>query len=300
MLIGNTFSDAGVGNEIRISAGDKVKYTVDLSGDFDGRLYLVKRVGTVKEFTQISADVVLQFLEAGKKPAYYSFVCKYAVGEVSLTGTAAWTLEDVAVDLLSVKNNDQKEVFKVDEDGVSIQGNFSQSVVQEPNFPGVSVVNESAGPINRTVITLEDFAMPVTSVTTGNAVGGVGIYTFPEGMIQMQMATAVLSVGVETQADFTDATPEGQIGLGTVAPANADALGTDATDDNIGTAEDFTMSSYVDASVVVEPEPLINLDGRVSAIECFLNALVDAADINNDVTTNLIFNGTVTLVWTKL
>ena len=155
--------------------------------------------------------------------------------------------------------------------------------------------------VHKTVLTLQDVPLSVVSVTTGNGVGGITVYDFPEGYIAVHGASAELSLGVETQADFTDGTPEGDLGLGTLAPANADALGTDATDDNLCTATAFTMSSYVDSDINLPPDAAgINIDGTTTAVNAVLTALVDAADIDDDTTTNLIVNGKITIVWSNL
>ena len=84
------------------------------------------------------------------------------------------------------------------------------------------------------------------------------------------MADLSLAVASAKQADFTDATPEGDAGIGSVAPENADALGTDATDDDFATATAFTMSAFAatvdcpsEASLqfeVTPPPPAPSLD----------------------------------------
>jgi hypothetical protein len=111
-------------------------------------------------------------------------------------------------------------------------------------------------------------------------------------------ASAELTISIATakQADF-EATPEGDIGIGTVAPANADALGTDATDDDIATAAAFTMAAGFtdDVSLVSEGVQLLP-----TAEEIFVNVLVDAGDIDDDKTTEVLINGTVTLTWASL
>lgn len=111
---------------------------------------------------------------------------------------------------------------------------------------------------------------------------------------------ADLSLGVTTQADFTDGAVEGQIGVGTLAPANDDALGTDATDDNLGTATDFTMTAFVDADIAVPPEATLLFDGTTTPMDILVNAFVDAADIDDGVTTDLEVTGTVTINWVNL
>lgn len=165
---------------------------------------------------------------------------------------------------------------------------------------GVDVQDVASGNRHTTVITLTDVELPIVSVTTGAGVGGVEIFGFPQGYVRFQGGSATLSLAVETEGDFTDGTPEGQLGVGTLAPANADALGTDATDDNFLTATDFTMTDYVDASVVLPTEAVQLFDGRVTPINLILTGLVDAGDIDDDTTTNLLVSGTVTIIWDLL
>lgn len=156
--------------------------------------------------------------------------------------------------------------------------------------------------LHRTVLTLTDLPIEIVSVTTGNGVGGTLIYQMQAGHIRFRGATANLSLRIATakQADFTDATPEGDLGIGTLAPANADALGTDATDDDICTATAFTCSSYADTSITLPPEADLSKDGTSSAVPVYLNALVDAADIDDDATTEILVSGTVILFWQNL
>jgi len=135
-------------------------------------------------------------------------------------------------------------------------------------------------------------------VTTGNGVGGVTLYTMPEGYIYTLGSVAALTWAVPAadQADFTDATPEGQLGIGTLAPANADALGTDATDDSLSTAADITGASYAGEVNLTSEAPLA-FDGSETAMNVVLTGLIDAADIDNDVETTILVSGTVTLHW---
>ncbi len=160
---------------------------------------------------------------------------------------------------------------------------------------------EFGGGWRRTLLELVDLSVSVVSVTTGNGVGGTKLYTCPEGRIAVgpSYANLAISVASANQADFTDGTPEGDIGIGSLAPANADALGTDATDDDICTAAAFTMASYVDSSVICPPDDgdILIYDGTSTALPIFANVLVDAADIDDGVTTAVLLNGFVDFCW---
>ena len=166
----------------------------------------------------------------------------------------------------------------------------------------VTVEEMGTDAMRRTRFTLTDLPISVVSVTTGNGVGGTQIYDFPEGYIQRMGCVANLSVSIATasQADFTDATPEGDMGVGTVAPANADALGTDATDDDFATATAFVMSAYADSAVDLPSEAAALVDGSATAVNLFVNFLVDAADIDDDATTEVLVSGTIDVVWSLI
>jgi hypothetical protein len=167
---------------------------------------------------------------------------------------------------------------------------------------GLTVRNEGVGPYRKTVLVLDEVPLAIVSVTTGNGVGGKKLYTFPAGRLAHfgTMANLSIKVAAAKQADFTDATPEGDLGIGTVAPANADALGTDATDDNFATAAAFTMAAYASAVVGLPSEAIQQFNGTGTPVPLFVNALVDAADIDNDVTTEVLVSGEIVVHWANL
>lgn len=170
--------------------------------------------------------------------------------------------------------------------------------------PAIGVVVEESGNagMQRTVLTLTNVSVPIVSVGAAAGFGGVKIYDLPEGMISFQGCMANLSMSVPTadQADYTDGTPEGDVGIGTVIIANGDALGTDATDDDFGTGTAFVMTAFVDASIPISTEAAANFDGTSTAVDINISVLVDAADIDDDVTTSVEISGTITFTWTNL
>jgi hypothetical protein len=178
-------------------------------------------------------------------------------------------------------------------DGLNVNG---ESIIgTKASVTGLTVSEEGFGHFRTLRFTMVNMPVSVVSVTTGNGVGGTKLYDLPAGRILFLGAMGEVSISVATakQADFTDATPEGDIGLGTLAPANADALGTDATDDDLCTAVTFTMSSYAHASRNLISEATQQMDGTGTPKDIFLNVLVDAADIDDDVTTEVLINGTI-------
>ena len=191
----------------------------------------------------------------------------------------------------------------LDNDGnQTIQGHQFTETGLGATTAGVTAIERGDGVFHQTVLTLTNFPVSVVSVTTGAGVGGAAVYTFPSGIVAFHgcMASLSLSIATAKQADFTDATPEGDIGIGTVAPADADALGTDATDDNLATAAPFTMTAYAAAATALKSEPSTHLDGTSSAAKAFVNLLVDAGDIDDGVTTEVLVSGEIRLTWTLL
>lgn len=174
----------------------------------------------------------------------------------------------------------------------------NQAYIGTGSGTGLTVTEYGDGIYHHTLFTFAAYSVPVTSVTTGNGVGGKLFYTFPPGLIRhlTTQGSLTISVGAGQQADFTDATPEGDLGVGTVAMANADTFGTDATDDDFGTGQPFTMSSF-SGSVTMPSEATANFDGNVTAVKLNMNVLVDAADIDNDVTTSVNISGVVWVNW---
>ena len=202
----------------------------------------------------------------------YSFQCT-----VFTAGTAAVTLSDFSDD-------------KVASESAGIAA--LATVTAEEKGDGVT---------HRTILRLSSVPVTVISVTTGNGVGGTKIYDFPQGRLLVLGTMADLSVVIAAgdQADYTDATPAGDAGVGTVAPANADALGTDATDDDFATAAALTMAAYA-AGVQCPSEAALQHDGTSTAIDMLVNLLIDAADIDDGVTTTAYVSGTVVITWINL
>lgn len=162
-------------------------------------------------------------------------------------------------------------------------------------------ITEQVGVLQKTILALTNVPVSVISITTGNGVGGTKLYTLPKGRVNFLGAHAELTLSIASaqQADFTDGTPEGDVGIGTLAPANADALGTDGTDDDFATAAAFTMAAFA-GSVDCASEPNGHKDGSSTAVPIFVNMLVDAADIDDGVTTTVLVSGTVTVYWFKI
>jgi hypothetical protein len=271
--ITKTYSAVGVSNNMTLKDGESLLYKFDALASWDGTVILRRtRDGG------ITYDIIETFTATDNNGTIiegegtYSFQCT-----VFTAGTAAVTL-------LNLSND---------------QGVFTTGL---PNGTTVSATESGDGLINKTILDLGSTPVSVTSITTGAGVGGTKIYDFPQGRILMLgcMADVILTIDAADQADFTDATPEGDLGIGSVAPANADALGTDATDDDFATAVAFTMAAYSDPSVQAPSEASLQFDGTSTPLDMYVNLLVDAADIDDGVTSTVYVSGKVICHWINL
>ncbi len=215
----------------------------------------------------------------------------------ALTQTGAATLaSDLTVDGNSIQTGTTLQT--------GVQTNSAEEVISHGvgtvAGTGVAVAESGSGAFHKTVFTLTDVLIPQASITTAAGVGSIKIYDFPTGAIFRMGCTADLAITIAAaeQADFTDNTPEGDIGIGSITMANDDAFGTDATDDDWGTAQTYVMSAWADADVAISAEAAVMLaDGGTDA-DLFLSALTDAGDIDDGVSSaGITVNGTITVLW---
>lgn len=273
--ISANFSATGNGTPLAVKRGETLDYVVN--GTFSGTWVLEKSEDNVN-YSQVATGTSTSSgsitVDGNSQHVQYRFRCSaYTSGTIE---TGLLDGEDLALEPLANLGSVPS----------AVQGTCE-------------VKHYGSGPYVKSVFTLLSMPVTVTSVTTGNGVGGTQFFDFPEGYIRHLGTTASLSIAVTDTDDYTDGTPEGDVGIGTVAPANADALGTDATDDDFGTATAFTLSSHA-GSVSIPPEAAANFDGTSTAVNLFLNALVDAADIDDDATDDMLFSGTITVHWLNL
>jgi hypothetical protein len=275
MSITKTFSAVGVTQELRIKKGQSLLYRFDALASWDGTVILRKTTDGGHTYTTIATFTDTDNNGAtltAEEDANYSFQCT-----VFTAGTAAVTMTDMSLDVV---------------DGPA---------VGTPSVITCTAEEVGDGHLNKTVLRLTSVPVTVISVTTGAGVGGTELYGFPEGEINMLGCIADLScvIAADDQADFTDATPAGDIAVGTLAPANADGLGTDSTDDDFATAVALTMAAYSSSSQLVS-DPASIMDGSSTAKNLFVNLLIDAADIDDGTTSTVYVSGVVVVTWLNL
>lgn len=156
------------------------------------------------------------------------------------------------------------------------------------------------GHVRKEVIHLDNVTVALTDVAVTVAYLGQKIFDMPEGHILFLGASADLAVTKDAAGVNDDW--DGDFSLGTVT-AGADATLTGTEADLIpSTPTPQAVSGATTAkgqSTATESGAIF--DGSATPMDVFLNVLVDDAD--QDVTTtptNLIFNGTITLVYANL
>lgn len=164
---------------------------------------------------------------------------------------------------------------------------------------GVAVTEYGDGAIHKTTFTFTDVDLALTDNAGVVAYTGLKIYDFPAG--------AIMIVGATSDIDLTKSSTgvnvdwDGDVGVGTVTATNDASLAT--TEQNIipTTATPQAAAGATTANGQSTATQNAVLDGTTTAIDAFLNLLVDDAD--HDVTgtaCNLIANGTVTITWVNL
>lgn len=162
---------------------------------------------------------------------------------------------------------------------------------------GVAVTETVIGPYHHTKFTFTNCAVALADEAGVVAYGGLKIYDFPQGVILTlggcaDLALTKSSAGVNADWD-------GDIGLGTTAAGNNNALAT--TEQNIIPTTATPQASSGATTGDMESAAAAWIDGSATAADVYLNILVD--DTDHDVTgtaCNIIVNGTLHLVWVNL
>ena len=164
---------------------------------------------------------------------------------------------------------------------------------------GNTVVEQGIGIIHQSVITLTAHTIALTDAAGVVAHLGSKIYDFPAGAILILGAT--LNIVTTKSSAGVNADWDSDVALGTVVASNNSTLS--STEQNIIPTTATPQASSSTSTFVGQSTASENavLDGTSTAVDCYLNVLVDDAD--HDVTgtaCNFIFNGTVTLSWVNL
>lgn len=177
-----------------------------------------------------------------------------------------------------------------------------------PLAVGATVTELGDGAVHKTIITLDDVAIPVvdgTTPATDGAWGKMLLYTFPVGHIKILGGHQVFPVGglvASSAGSGLTATADFEIGVGSVGASNLNAF-----DLNNGTEEDIvphstvalTASANTDIESAAQGTDAV-YDGSTTATKAYLNMRTSADGDSGTAASTLTCSGTVTIVWTNL
>ena len=203
--------------------------------------------------------------------------------------------KNLAYKLQQLQDNNGNAVDVADLVGVGV--NSTAAVVGAPTS-GYTAVSTKAGPVVTTTITV-----PATVFTVVGGASGVGelgkqIYDFPEGQIFLLGGYGTFTL-LEASANITS-TAVVDVSVGTAIVAGGDdALGTDATDDDLLNAASLTLSSSTVTGSIISNSSAAKFDGTATAIDAFLNVSIQDAGVDND-SADITVSGTIVLQWILL
>lgn len=172
----------------------------------------------------------------------------------------------------------------------------SSGVGALPSVTGLTVAEYGDGVVHKTVLTFANVDFALTDVAGVVAYVGKKVYDFPAGVVHL--LGAVADLGLTKSSAGVNADWDGDFALGSTTAGNNAALATTEQDMIPTTATPQAVAGATTAKGVSTAAEDVDFDGHTTAVDAFLNFLVDDAD--QDVTgtpCNLIVNGTVTLHW---
>ena len=147
------------------------------------------------------------------------------------------------------------------------------------------------------VVRFKDTAIALTDEAGVVAYGGLKFLDLPAGAVAIHGATANLAVTKSSAG--VNADWDGDFGVGTVTASNNATLS--STEQNVIPTTATPQASSGATTATGQSTAAVYLDGTSTAVDLYVNVLVDDAD--HDVTStacNLILNGTITVSYTLL
>lgn len=157
-------------------------------------------------------------------------------------------------------------------------------------------VDRGDAAMHQTVLTFTNVTVALSDNAGVVAYGSKKIFDFPAGAITIIGATADLAL-TKSSAGVNDDW-DGDFGMGTAAADSGATLAT--TEQNVIPTTATPQASSGATTATGYGTAAVYLDGTSTAVDLYLNFLVDDAD--HDVTgtaCNLILNGTCTVTWTN-
>jgi hypothetical protein len=171
----------------------------------------------------------------------------------------------------------------------------TESGIGLPNGSTVTAEERGNGVVHQTVLTLVNTPVTVANVT-GASFGGLKLYDFPEGRLNILGVTANLSFNWAGQDIAADGS--GDFSLGSTITADATLATTD-----VDLLPSTALTDPFVAGVGVGSGALAaaaQLDGTATPKDLNINIIIDDADVSDAASDIVLVSGTITITWINL
>ena len=166
-----------------------------------------------------------------------------------------------------------------------------------PTVTGLKATVSGNGVLNKVTLSFTDVDVAMLDNAGTVAYAGLKVFDFAEGAVNILGAVADLDV-TKSSAGIND-TFDGDFGVGTVTASDNATLAT--TEQNIIPTTATPQAAAGATTANGQSTAGLILDGTTTAVDVFLNFLIDDADHNVTGTpANLILNGTLTFYFIAL
>jgi hypothetical protein len=171
----------------------------------------------------------------------------------------------------------------------------TESGIGAPNGATVSVEERGNSVLHQTVITLRNTPVTVAN-TTGASFGGLKLYDFPEGRLNVLGVTANLSFN--WAGTGIAAAGSGDFSLGTTITADA-SLATTEVDllPSSAMLDPFVAGVGTGSGALAAGA---QFDGTATAKDLNINIIIDDADVSDADSSVVLVSGTITITWANL
>jgi hypothetical protein len=162
---------------------------------------------------------------------------------------------------------------------------------------GAVATELGTGPIRRTVLALTDVSLTVGN-STGVSFGGTKVYDFPTGRILL-LGSIFRNISIdltdEGNATPIDAADGGDMAMGSTPPDDGTLTDTDV--DIVPSTSIDPVSDGIDGAALAASA---QFDGTTTALDAYLNMIVDDADVGDGASDVLLVSGEVEMHWVNL
>lgn len=163
---------------------------------------------------------------------------------------------------------------------------------------GVTATESGDSTVHQTTLTLVNTPVTVAN-TTGASFGSQKLYDFPEGRLLILGVTAYFST-IDWSGQDIGATGSGDYSLGTTATADATLATTDVDLLPSSAMLDPFVAGVGSSNAGTALAASAQFDGTATPKDCYLNVIIDDADVADAASDIVLFTGTIKITWINL